>query len=251
MVEKSMALKNLTIEKPDNKVDISEKGKNQAGETISLNQRLFMQLLAFTGVHHTEPLVNALERAGTQGVLYADVNDPYGIGLLTFSEDPAYFVSDVRRLLNQDPFVTLTLRPELTMLGRTYAIGYEPDLERVLISRPIERVTDPEWPWIAWYPLRRSGRFEQLTLQEQRVILMEHGGIGRAYGEADLVHDVRLACHGLGQEDNDFIAGLVGKELYPLSHIIQRMRKTKQTALYLEKLGPFFIGKAVWQKGIE
>lgn len=76
---------------------------------------------------------------------------------------------------------------------------------------------------------------------------MEHGGIGRAYGEADLAHDVRLACHGLGTEDNDFIAGLVGKELYPLSQLVQRMRKTKQTSLYLEKLGPFFIGKAIWQ----
>jgi hypothetical protein len=26
------------------------------------------------------------------------------------------------------------------------------------------------------------------------------------------------------------------------------MRKTKQTSLHLEKLGPFFIGRALWQK---
>jgi chlorite dismutase len=135
----------------------------------------------------------------------------------------------------------------MTMLGRTYTIGYETDLERVLINRPIERVTNPDWPWAVWYPLRRAGPFEQLSTKEQRTILMEHGGIGRAYGEADFAHDVRLACHGLGTEDNDFIAGLVGKELYPLSQIVQRMRKTKQTSLYLEKLGPFFIGKAIWQ----
>jgi hypothetical protein len=25
------------------------------------------------------------------------------------------------------------------------------------------------------------------------------------------------------------------------------MRKTQQTALYLEHLGPFFVGRAVWQ----
>jgi hypothetical protein len=25
------------------------------------------------------------------------------------------------------------------------------------------------------------------------------------------------------------------------------MRKTKQTALHLEQLGPFFVGKVVWQ----
>jgi len=25
------------------------------------------------------------------------------------------------------------------------------------------------------------------------------------------------------------------------------MRKTQQTALYLERLGPFFVGRVVWQ----
>jgi hypothetical protein len=244
-----MALKNLTVSRPDNgNVDLSEKGRNTAGETISLDRRLFMQLLVFTAAGETEPLRERLAESGLQGVLYADINDPYGVGLLTFSDDPDYFVNEVRTLVQQKPFVGLTPRPELTMLGRTYTIGYESDLERVLIERPIERVTNPDWPWAIWYPLRRSGQFEQLPAEEQRVILMEHGGIGRSYGEADLAHDVRLACHGLGQEDNDFIAGLVGRELYPLSQIVQRMRKTKQTSLYLEKLGPFFIGKAIWQK---
>lgn len=241
-----MTLKNLTVEEPADEVDISEKGKRD-GETISLDRRLFMQLLAFTDAFDTEALVTALNGAAIHGVLYLDLNDPYGVGLLTFSESPDYFVDDVRRLLRREPFALLTPRPEMTMLGRTYSIGYESDLQRVLIDRPIERVTKPEWPWAVWYPLRRSGQFEQLPAQEQRVILMEHGGIGRAYGAADLAHDVRLACHGLGTEDNDFIAGLVGKELYPLSQIVQRMRKTKQTSLYLEKLGPFFIGKAIWQ----
>jgi chlorite dismutase len=242
-----MALDITIQEEQDGLLDISEKGKNQSGEPISLNSRLFMQLLAFTGAHDTSSLMEALGLAGLQGVLYADVNDPYGVGLLTFSPHPDYFVTDVRSVLNQAPFRALIPKPELTMLGRTYTIGYESDLERVLINRPIERVTNPAWPWAIWYPLRRSGQFEQLSAKEQRLILMEHGGIGRAYGEADYAHDVRLACHGLGTEDNDFIAGLVGKELYPLSQIIQRMRKTKQTSLYLEKLGPFFIGKALWQ----
>jgi chlorite dismutase len=180
-------------------------------------------------------------------VIYADINDPYGLGLLSFSEGPDYFVGQVRDLLNREPFLSLTLRSELTMLGRTYTIGYEAELERVLITRPIERITNPAWPWAVWYPLQRSGHFEQLSTEEQRVILMEHGGIGRAYGQAELVHDVRLACHGLGTEDNDFIIGLLGKELYPLSQMVQRMRKTKQTSLYLERLGPFFVGKAIWQ----
>jgi chlorite dismutase len=241
-----MTLKDITIKESTDKIDISEKGK-QDGETISLNRRLFMQLLAFTDVADTDGLIEALQTADLQAVLYADLNDPYGVGLLTFSPEPDYFVAVLRPFLNDVPFRSLTPRPEMTMLGRTYTIGYETDLERVLINRPIERVTNPDWPWAVWYPLRRAGQFEQLSAKEQRTILMEHGGIGRAYGEADFAHDVRLACHGLGTEDNDFIAGLVGKELYPLSQIVQRMRKTKQTSLYLEKLGPFFIGKAIWQ----
>jgi chlorite dismutase len=40
---------------------------------------------------------------------------------------------------------------------------------------------------------------------------------------------------------------LIGPELYPLSAIVERMRKTKQTSQYLESLGPFFVGKAIWQ----
>jgi chlorite dismutase len=68
-----------------------------------------------------------------------------------------------------------------------------------------------------------------------------------AYGRAGLGHDLRLACHGLDKNDNDFIVGLIGPQLAPLSMIVQRMRKTKQTSLHLEKLGPFFIGKVIWQ----
>src|SRR5262249_45576731 len=61
----------------------------------------------------------------------------------------------------------------------------------------------------------------------------------------DYAHDIRLACHGLDKDDNDFVVGLIGKELFPLSAIVQAMRKTQQTALYLERLGPFFVGRAV------
>ena len=86
--------------------------------------------------------------------------------------------------------------------------------------------------------------------QEQRVILAEHGAIGMAYGAGDFAHDVRLACHGLDKHDNDFVIGLVGKELFPLSHVVQSMRKTQQTSLYLERLGPFFVGRAIWQSAL-
>jgi chlorite dismutase len=227
--------------------DLAEKGGIKNGEPQRSNVRLFMQLLAFGGCHNSEPLVAALAQSGIAGVLYEDVNDSRGVALLTLSEDPALFVDRVRPLLNRGPFGSLTQKPEYTMLGRTYAIGYEPDLEDVLLRRPRRTVFNPAWPWAVWYPLRRSGKFAQLPPEEQRTILAEHGAIGMSFGAGDYAHDIRLACHGLDRDDNDFIVGLVGKELYPLSAIVQAMRKTQQTALYLERLGPFFVGRAVWQ----
>jgi chlorite dismutase len=239
-----MAL-DVTLPKPG--LDLREKGRSATGEPISLDRRLFMQLLAFGGVRDLDPLVRALEAAEIAGVLYVDVNDPYGVALLTFDERPDYFIDTVRPVLHGEAFRALTPKPAYTMTGRTYAIGYEHDLEEVLLDRPRRYATNPEWPWAIWYPVRRAGRFETLPAQEQRTMLMEHGGIGHAFGRADYAHDIRLACHGLGKEDNDFVVGLVGKELHPLSALIQRMRKTRQTSEFLERLGPFFTGKAVWR----
>ena len=230
--------------------DIFEKGGMKEGQPQRLNQRLFMQFLAFGGAPGndvTRALAQAVESAGLPGVVYEDVNDPRGVGLLTFSEDPAFFLDRVRPMLNAQPFASLVQKPEYTMLGRTYALGYEPDLADVLLQRPRRTVLNPEWKWAVFYPLRRSGRFAQLPPDEQRVILAEHGAIGMSYGAADLAHDIRLDCRGLDKEDNDFVIGLIGKDLFPLSHIVQSMRKTQQTSLYLEHLGPFFVGRAIWQ----
>ena len=55
------------------------------------------------------------------------------------------------------------------------------------------------------------------------------------------------SCHGLDVHDNDFVIGLVGRQLHPLSHLVQAMRKTTQTSQYLQTLGPFFVGHALWQ----
>jgi Chlorite dismutase len=227
--------------------DIEEKGGMKDGKPQKLNQRLFMQFLAFGGCASASALAKALARSKIAGVVYEDVNDPRGVALLTFSEDPAFFLDRVRPLLSARPFSALQQKPEYTMLGRTYALGYEPDLADVLLHRPRRTVLNPAWKWAVWYPLRRSGRFAQLPADEQRVILAEHGAIGMSYGAADLAHDIRLDCHGLDKLDNDFVVGLIGKDLHPLSHIVQSMRRTQQTSLYLERLGPFFVGRAVWQ----
>ncbi len=228
-------------------LDLSEKGKDKDGQPISLNRRLFMQLLAYGNCRHPGALAEALAQAGLDSVLYLDMNDPQGVAVLALHEDPNYFVTEWRRWLTQPPFVDLTPKPEYTMLGRTYSVGYESDLEATLITRPRRRVLDPEWPWVIWYPLRRVKNFETLPEQEQRLVLMEHGGIGHTFGKAGYAHDIRLDCHGLDKYDNDFVIGVLGRELHPISAVVQAMRKTKQTSQYLESLGPFFIGKAFWQ----
>ena len=231
-------------------VDVAEHGRTAEGEATSLDRRLFMQLLAFGGASDTAALVAALVAADFEGALYEDLNDPNGVALLVLNESPDTFVSKLRGFLQAGPFAELEPKPELTMLGRTYALGHEQDLDEVLIERPRRRVLDPDLRWAIWYPLRRAGSFEQLSRKEQNAILMEHGGVGSSFGRAGLGYDVRLACHGLDKLDNDFVIGLLGRELHPLSIIVQRMRKTRQTSLHLERLGPFFVGRVAWQSSL-
>lgn len=227
--------------------DLSEKGGTRDGQPQRSDERLFMQLLAFGGCTDAPAVGRHLQQAGVDGAVYEDVNDPRGIAILSLTRTPEAFVQRVRPALNTGPCAALALKPEFSMLGRTYALGYEPDLEETLINRPRRTVLNPDWGWAIWYPLRRNGRFAQLPEKEQRTILAEHGAIGMAFGAGDYAHDVRLACHGLDRDDNDFVIGLIGKDLFPLSAVVQAMRKTQQTALYLDRLGPFFVGRAIWQ----
>ena len=227
--------------------DVVEHGRTAEGETLSLDRRLFMQLYAFGGAPEARSLVDALSGADIEAVLYEDANDPQGIAVLTVSEDADAFVTTTRRLFASPPFSELPPKPELTMFGRTYALGHEDDLVETLVERPRRRVLDPELRWAIWYPLRRDGSFERLPRKEQNAILMEHGGVGTAFGRAGLGYDIRLACHGLDRNDSDFVVGLLGRELHPLSVIVQRMRKTRQTSLHIERLGPFSVGRVAWQ----
>ena len=223
--------------------DLSEKGGLKDGEPQRSDERLFMQLLAFGGCRDAGAVARHLSDAAEAVVVYEDLNDPRGIAVLTVSRDPGVFVDSVRPRMASGPMAELTMKPEYSMFGRTYSLGYEPDLREALTERPRRTVTNPDWPWAVWYPLRRSGGFAQLPAEKQRTILAEHGQIGMAFGAADFAHDVRLACHGLDRDDNDFVIGLIGKELVPLSAVVQAMRRTQQTSLYLDRLGPFFIGR--------
>ncbi len=227
-------------------LDLSEKGLKD-GEPVSLDRRLFMKFTAFTGCTDADEPAEALAAAGVEGALYLDANDPKGIGLIVLSEDPDYFVSTLRDVFNAPPFAELTHKPEFDMLGRTYSLGYEPDLEDALFIKPRSKTLNPAYRWAVWYPLQRAKSFQTLPEAKQRQILGEHGTIGKRFGIAGLAADVRLACHGLDKHDNDFIIGLLGPNLFPLSAVVQEMRKTEQTSQYLDSLGPFFVGKVAWQ----
>lgn len=227
-------------------LDLSEKGLSR-GQVTSLNRRLFMKFTAFGGCRDAAPAAMALEETGVVGALYLDANDPQGIGVIAVSEDPEYFVTTLRDIFNRSPFLEMSHKPEFDMLGRSYSIGYEPDLEDTLLIKPRQKLLNPKSVWVVWYPLQRAKKFQTLSEDHQRRILAEHGTLAKRYGIGGHAADVRLACHGLDKNDNDFVVGLLGPELHPLSAVVQEMRKTEQTSQYLDSLGPFFIGKTFWQ----
>jgi chlorite dismutase len=231
--------------------ELREKATTPKGEPQFSEKRLYLQLQIYTGCDRPEPLVDELKASGLESVLYLDVNDPKGVGVLAMSEDPAVFANDFRKVLTRGPFAALTHRPKFTMIGRTYATGREPNLEFMLLKKPRQTALNPEWPWAVWYPLRRKPNFATLPPPEQGKILHEHAMIGMAFGAADAAHDIRVACYGLDQDDNEFVIGLVGKDLTPLSQCVQEMRKTRQTAEYIKSLGPFFIGRVFWQSPLK
>lgn len=229
-------------------VDLNEYGGKKDGERQKMNRRLFMQLLVFDVPKGKD--ANAigmatgalLDERRIAGVVYADTMSPRGLGLLTWSEDPAHFVNAVRPLFAHGKLDDVDHRPSFSMIGRAYSTGHEPDLAYVMLQRPIDNVMNAAFNWHVWYPLRRTGSFAMLEPIDQSHILREHAALGMAYGQTDAAHDIRLACHGLDAEDNEFVIGLVGKELHPLSHLVQAMRKTRQTREFIAKMGPFFVG---------
>jgi chlorite dismutase len=226
-------------------IDVAEYGGKRDGSRQMMDRRVFMQLLVFEvgdagrADHEASELAGRLRHHHVPAVVYADTMDPRSLGLLTWSEEPAHFVQHVRPAA-QSP--ALRPRRDYCMIGRTYATGHEPDLEHALLRRGIENVTREAYRWHVWYPLRRTGEFARLEPHDQSQILREHAQLGMAYGAQELAHDIRLACHGLDAGDNEFVIGLVGRELHPLSHLVQAMRKTRQTSEFIAKMGPFFVG---------
>ena len=225
-------------------VDLREIGAPIDGEPQVSDRRLFFQLHVFEDCSNASALIELLEERRLNAVLYDDFNNPTGIGVLFITENPGVLTTDARDLLAEFQRVANPLyRAEMTMIGRTYASGREPNLEEWLLNRPLQNALNPEFPWAIWYPLRRNPEFYRLEHRERGRILGEHAMLGRSYAAGGYASDIRLACFGLDTNDNEFVIGLVGAELYPLSRLIQDMRQTEQTTKYIESLGPFFIGR--------
>ncbi len=235
--------------KPDQvDLDLREKGAPKEGVPQYLDRRLYFQFLAFQDCKDPQSLIPALQACPQVLVLYQNLNHPFGIGILLNSEDPTGFVSAAQNLFRGKAFENLTFQPEFTMTGRTYTIGREQDLEHWLLKKPKMNALNPAWPWAIWYPLRRKPEFATLTREAQGKLMAEHAFIGHSYASISAAYDIRLNCFGLDKNDNEFIIGLVGPELYPLTRVVQDMRKTEQTSKYIQSLGPFFVGKVIWQR---
>lgn len=229
---------------PHEPIDIRETGAPIDGESQFGDRRLFFQLHVFEDCSDPELITKTLEQSRLNAVLYDDLNCPTGIGVLFAAENPEALMTASRALLLKTQETSdFSYRPEMTMLGRTYSSGREPNLEEWLINKPLQNVLNPNFPWAIWYPLRRKSEFYRLERREQGRILGEHAMLGRSYAAGGHASDIRLACFGLDTNDNEFVIGLVGPELYPLSRLIQDMRRTEQTTKYIESLGPFFVGK--------
>jgi chlorite dismutase len=227
--------------------DLLERGGPVRGAPQALDVRLFLQLHVFTGCLDTAPVVEAVRASGLETVVYSNVNDPRGVGVLVMSEAPADFAGSAREMFLSPPFPSLVPLPDFTMMGRTYSTGREPDLEDWLLYKVRRHALSPDYPWAVWYPLRRSGAFNRLPRDEQSKMMREHALIGRGYGEAGHAFDIRLECHGLDRDDNEFVLGIVGPDLSPISKLIKDMRPTRQTSEFIQSMGPFFVGRAVYQ----
>src|SRR5260221_4004361 len=97
--------------------DLLETGAPQQGAPQTLGRRLFCQLHVFTGCLDAAPVVEAALSSRLDAAVYADVNDPRGVGVLVMSEDPAVLTGAAQELLTRPPLSSLTTAPDLNIIG--------------------------------------------------------------------------------------------------------------------------------------
>lgn len=222
-----------------------------------MDKRMYFQMLVFDASSASEcgeceyKLHDRLKANKIPHIIYCDTQNPQALGVLLWSTDSNFFVTTVRPVLQENKFDKLTIRPGWTMFGKSYSNGHEQDLEFALLKKPVQAALAEDGKYGIWYPMRRKGEFYLLDPQTKCEYLLHHASIGRAYGTAGLAHDVRLNSFGIDGDDNEFVIGLVGKDLHPLSKVIQDMRMTAHTSMYMQKLGPFFVGYKKYQFNVE
>ena len=84
--------------------DLVEHGATVRGEPQTLNTRLFVQLHVFTDCLDSAAVVSAVRESGLEAVVYANLNDPRGVGVVLMSEDPNLFADAGRALLTGPVF---------------------------------------------------------------------------------------------------------------------------------------------------
>ncbi len=205
---------------------------------------LFVQLQVFDIEPAAGPraLVSALSRRLREkridGVIYGDANDHRGLGLLTWASDPAAILENVHALLGGKRFSALTPRPGWVMFGRVSGESADAVPEVVLHA---------EQRWATWYPTRNKPEWGTLDKAKKTAAQKEHGAVAKKFIDNDKVSYVRLSCNGLDPEDNDHIFGLTATSLEDISLLQEAMRGTSQIANYVDKIGPVFVGRKVWQ----
>jgi chlorite dismutase len=222
-----------------------------------MDKRMYFQMIVFDAATPSScakcetDLHEKLKTNKIPHIIYCDTQNPQSLGLLLWSTDPSFFVTTVRPVIQESAFDKLTTRPGWTMFGKTYTNGHEQDMEFFLLKKPVQAALSEDNKYGIWYPMRRKGTFWMLEPATKCEYLLHHASIGRAYGAAGYAHDIRLNCFGMDGDDNEFVIGLVGKDLNPLSKVIQDMRATKHTSLYMDKLGPFFVGFKKYQFNLD
>lgn len=219
-----------------------------SGDRQFMSKRLYMQLRVLdlatnqTVAEFAQLLKAAM--AARPYVLYREALTSNGVGLLTWSEDPSFFVNDLNGVLEslKNLFVE---RVGWTMFGKTYSNGHEKDLDEFLFKKPIRAAQNEKWDWAIWYPLKRRGPFYIQPAADQCRMLLAHAGIGKSFADVGAAHDIRLKCFGIDPLDNEYVIGLCGDDVHNLSRVVEEMRKTQHTAEFLERLGPFFVGKKI------
>ena len=237
-------------------IDVNEYGGKKDGERQAMNRRLFMQLLVFdapAGEAADEigkDLAAQLRHNAIAGVVYADASSPRGLGLLTWSEDPAHFVQAVRPLF---------ARRLAAQGGPAPAVrDARPHLRHGPRAGPRARAPAPR------HPERDERRSTRGTSGTRSAARARSRGSTRRSRAASCASTRRSAsptarpswrttsasrATGSTPRTTSSSSASSGASSTRFSHLVQTMRKTRQTSEYIAKMGPFFVGFVLHRHG--